>query len=137
MTDLAELRQLVAAGYSDQQIADRCGVTARTVLRWRKRHQLVSQWTPDLAPCGTEAAYARGHRDPECQRAHALYVADYIARVNASTPSTSRARQPWTPAEDRVLLSRDGTLQSRARQLGRTYAAAKRRLDHLRATTPP
>jgi hypothetical protein len=43
---------------------------------------------------------------------------------------------PWTPAQDKHLLHGSGTIAERAARLGRTYYAACRRLERLRATAP-
>lgn len=67
------LQQLVHEGLSDAEIGVALRVTPRTVLRWRKLHQIPSQWQPKLRPCGTEAAYARGCHCTQCRTAHTAY----------------------------------------------------------------
>jgi uncharacterized protein YjcR len=69
------LRDLVAAGYSDAQIADRIGVSARSVRRWRRRDGLRSQWAPQDPQHGTRSRYNKGCRCDPCKEANSAYSA--------------------------------------------------------------
>lgn len=71
MTAPATLPQLVAAGLSDREIANKFGVHARTVLRWRQRATLPSRWTPTAPAHGTPSRYRRGCRCTPCTAANA------------------------------------------------------------------
>lgn len=139
---VVQLRELVAAGMSDPAIARRLGVSSRTVLRWRQREGLSSQWQPELPAHGTVARYHATKTRPgchcdDCRAANTAAMRQYVAQLRDRVPATERRSTSWTPADDAVLLAGDGTLADRARQLGRTYAAAKRRLDRLRREQPP
>lgn len=70
-----DLSRLVEQGLSDQQIADRLGVTARTVQRWRSRLTIPSRWTPTPAAHGTRSRYVRGCRCDACTQANTTYAA--------------------------------------------------------------
>lgn len=131
-----DLQSMVAAGMSDPAIARALGVSSRTVLRRRIRLGLPSKWQPELAPHGTRAAYHRGCRCDPCKAANAAAQREYVEQLAGRVPTTDRARRPWTAEEDAVLLAGDGTLAQRAMRLGRTYAAAKRRLDRLHVQPP-
>lgn len=128
----ADLRDFVKAGYSDTEIADKLGVSARTVLRWRKRAGLPSMWTPYVAPCGTESAYSRGCRCLDCRRAHADAQARTRAVYAALTRRALRGYETWSAEDDTVLLEGPGTLAERAQRLHRTYEACRQRLALLR-----
>lgn len=136
MTDdqLRRLRELVDAGLSDASIAREFGVDPRTVLRWRGRYGLESKWQAPVPPHGSRARYSRPHRCrcDDCRAANTAAQSDYVARLNAATPA-SRRYLPWTAAEDAVLLDEQrGTVYQRARLIGRSYGAARQRLDDLR-----
>ena len=78
--DPDRLRRLVAEGMSDAQVADAFGVSSRTVLRWRIAFGIASEWTPELAPCGTKASYARGCRCGDCRHANTIAHRDWARR---------------------------------------------------------
>ena len=67
------LADLVSAGYSDAEIADAIGVSARSVRRWRRRAGLRSQWTPTPPQHGTRARYVKGCRCAPCTDANTSY----------------------------------------------------------------
>lgn len=73
----ADFALRVAMGQSDPEIADYCGVSPRTVLRWRKRLGLPSRWTPPMPEHGTPGRYQRGCTCDECRADHAAYQRDY------------------------------------------------------------
>lgn len=126
----ADLPALVAAGLSDVEIADKLGVSSRTVLRWRQRAGLRSMWSPVLAPHGTQSRY-RHCRCPECRAANVRAVSDLRRRYDALLPA-GRNGLPWHRSEDIELTTGPGTLYQRARRLGRSYTAAQQRLIILR-----
>lgn len=129
---MSTLSRLVGDGLSDPEIADRLGVSARTVLRWRQRDGLPSLYARPVAPHGTEARYRARCRCSPCRAANAAAHARLRAAYDARLPA-ARNGQPWTRSEDLVLLDDElGTLYSRARRVGRSYSAARRRLDVLR-----
>ncbi len=78
---MTPLEQLVDAGLSDPEVADRLGVSARTVLRRRKRAGLPSRWTPTPPSHGTEARYRRGCTCTPCRAAHAAGQRAYRRRI--------------------------------------------------------
>lgn len=65
-----EFKANVTSGASDVQLAKLYGVAEKTISRWRDQLGLASHWRPKLAPCGTQAAYARGCRCVDCTRAN-------------------------------------------------------------------
>jgi len=128
-----ELRDLVMAGYSDTEIADRLGVSPRTVLRWRKRAGLPSMWAPQLVPCGTTTAgYRRGCRCQPCRDVHAAAQARTEAVYAALTRRAGRAYEPWSAEDDAIVQDTTLTVVQRAQRLERTYEACVQRLTVLR-----
>ena len=89
-----DLATLVTAGLSDPQLADHYGVTARTVLRWRKRAGLPSHWTPTPPAHGTDARYRRGCRCKPCTAANTASAARY--RRSRAYASWTRRQEPST-----------------------------------------
>lgn len=132
MLDRQELVELVNAGLSDREIADKVGVVARTVLRWRARHGLASRWTPPVPPHGTIGRYK--HHACRCTPCRAANAADHALRVNTlnrrTAATASRSYEPWTPAEDAVVLAHRPV--ESATLLGRSWSACRARRDHLR-----
>jgi hypothetical protein len=57
---------------------------------------------------------------------------DYKHHQASTGATATRYAQPWTEAQDRYLLHSEGTLAQRAKDLGRTYYAARYRLAQLR-----
>ena len=127
-----QLLEAVGQGLSDAQVADRFGVSGRTVLRWRIRYGIASQWTPSESPHGTTARYRAGCRCQACRAATARARRLYVAKANRATAAAPRWREPWTPDEDAYLMdATHGSVLERALALGRTYTAADLRLDKL------
>ena len=81
------LAELVEAGLSDAEIAEALEVSARTVLRWRKRDGLPSRWTPTPPAHGTTSRYRRGCRCKPCSAANTTAARQY---------RRSRAYASWT-----------------------------------------
>lgn len=132
--DAEQVAELVDAGWSDRRIADRLGVSARTVLRWRGRLGLASRWTPEVPPHGNVSRYRRGCRCSACASANVAAAAEWRQTYQTSTrPTATRHRARWTPQEDTYLLEHPGTVAGAARALGRTYQACAERLRYLRA----
>lgn len=131
----ATFRELVEAGHSDPDIAERLGISSKTVIRRRQAAGLSSAWARDVQPCGTQAAYRRGCRCDRCKQAQAQAQAEYRATCKAlSKPRARMAGLPWTEQELAVLRDRDqGTILERARKLGRSYEASRNRLRILQA----
>jgi transposase len=134
------LAELVEAGLSDQQIADRLGLSARTVLRRRIRAGLESRWAPPTPPHGTIARYRStsrrvGCRCAECRRANCAEQEQVRTTYQTMTrPHATRNRVRWTHDDDAYLIAHTGSATQAARHLGRTYAAVRKRLEHLRRT---
>lgn len=78
----ADFALRVAMGQSDPEIADYCGVTPRTVRRWRKLLGLASRWTPEPAEHGSRSRYNTGCDCTPCRAANAAYSA-HTRRVHA------------------------------------------------------
>lgn len=83
--DLDQLAALAAAGLSDPQIADALAVSARTVLRARRRHGIASTWSRPAPLCGTLAAYRRGCRCRPCRAANVAHWRRYARREVVAT----------------------------------------------------
>ena len=129
--DPDKLARLVADGYSDAELADVFGCSARTVLRRRGALGIDSQWRP--APrCGTASGYKAGCRCGDCRSANADRSATYAAQRQAATVRARRWGEPWTVAEDQTL-ARLGVVQA-SQVLERTYHACKLRMQVLKAT---
>ena len=61
----------VNAGLSDPEIAALLGVSARTILRWRKQLGIASKWEPPKpTKHGTAPMYATGCRCEDCTQAN-------------------------------------------------------------------
>lgn len=129
------LERDVAAGLSDPAIAAKLGVSERTVLRWRIRAGLPSQWKPAVPAHGTVTRYASPHRCrcPLCREANRVAHDEYMRSANRrhATPNAGAA---WTAQDEAVLLDDTrGPLSVRARELGRTYGACLERLRLIRS----
>lgn len=128
------LERDVAAGLSDPAIADKLGVSERTVLRWRGRLGLESQWSPATAPHGTTARYRRCKCD-ECRAANNRAHVDYMSRKRDERPAPN-AYAPWSQDDELVLLDDTrGSITVRAALVGRTYGACIERLRLIRLRT--
>lgn len=64
---VARTLELAAAGASDTTIATTIGVSARTVIRIRQRHNVPSSWKPNSAGCGSSGRYRAGCRCTTCR----------------------------------------------------------------------
>lgn len=130
MLDRSQLQQLVNAGLSDQEVADKLGVSSRTILRWRKRYRIRSQWTPPVPEHGTAGRYGRGCSCTECLNYNSVYQLAYERRRNLeSIPTAHRQYEPWTAAEDATVLAH--TPAEAAPLLGRSWHACRVRRDRL------
>lgn len=127
-----DLAEYAAAGMSDPVIAQIFGVSARTVLRWRKSQGIASTWQPERFPCGTRASYWRGCRCDDCRAAIRPVGRARYAATSAQTTERFRSSQPWTAEDDEILLGPGSTVE-RARILGRSYAACLGRITDLRS----
>lgn len=128
--DLEQLREAAAAGQSDVALATRWGVSARTILRWRKRHGIPSTWAP-TAP----ALHSNRARCPcaDCRQVTRDRLSASFRAAQASTvPTARRSGHPWSPAEDEYLMTSTRDNATTARELGRTYAALLQRRVTLR-----
>lgn len=127
------LRVWVAEGLSDAQIARRAGVTARTVLRWRGALGIASEWRPAREERhGTLPRYRRGCKCADCTAANNHAQHQLRRRYGTASRHARAYGLPWSPAEDLELARGAGTVLERAVRLGRTYDAARQRLDELR-----
>lgn len=129
--DPAKLARLVADGFSDAELADVFGCSARTVLRRRAALGIASQWRP-ARRCGKASGYRTGCRCGDCRSANADRSATYAAQRQAETVRARRWGEPWTVAEDQTL-ARLGVVQA-SQVLERTYHACKLRMQVLKAT---
>lgn len=128
-TGRTALEAMVNAGMSDPAIAASLGVSARTVLRWRIRDGLASQWQPPVPEHGTMVRYRPpyGCRCDACRRANAASQTTYRNQAQAVTrPTAIRGHRPWTPEEDAVVMGPGGNA-AKALQLGRTHNAVVQR----------
>lgn len=86
---VARVREMAAAGMSDRVTGEELGVSWRTVLRARQRHDIPSTWRPETAQCGARGAYKRGCRCTKCREGdrarRAADKADRYARRAAGT----------------------------------------------------
>lgn len=124
------LVELAAQGLSDAQIGARVGIHARTVLRYRRRWSIASNWQPSAPAHGTNACYAAGCDRTECRAAGAAYQREHRTRTQYLSRDAPRYGLPWTPDEDAALQELGAVTASRS--LARTYAGCQRRLDRLR-----
>lgn len=132
MLERAELQELVSQGLSDQEVADKVGVSSRTVLRWRTRYRIASQWTPPLSPHGTTARYKSGCKCPDCRAANADQHRSWALQTTRATAATAtRQWARWTPEEDSVVLAH--TPREAAELLSRSWSACVNRRLLLRA----
>lgn len=130
-----QLRELVELGLSDPAIADKLGLSARTILRRRHALGLGSQWAPPLPPHGTERRYGKPHkcRCRPCTDANTRAMQEWRdAQQRVTLPHARRAGDPWTAAEDEQLLAADRSTAALARELGRSYDATRKRRERLR-----
>lgn len=134
MIERERLEALVARGLSDAQIARLERVDPRTVLRWRGRLGIASQWrTERRARHGTTTRYADGCHCRDCRAANAAAQLRHKRRQNARTAHAPSYGLPWSAEADNELLRGTGTVLDRALRLGRTYSACTQRLEVLRA----
>jgi hypothetical protein len=132
-TGQTALAAMVDAGMSDAAIADSMGVSDRTILRWRQRDGLASQWGREAAYGGL-TRYRKGCRCDRCAQANRDAQAEFRRHAQKVTgPRAARGGMPWTPEEDALLLSSEGgSAMAKAIQLRRTYSSVANRLNVLR-----
>lgn len=131
-----KLRELVAEGLSDPAIAAQLGLSARTILRRRHALGIGSEWAPPLPPHGTARRYGRPHkcRCRSCTKANTEAVREWRdAMQRVTTPHARKSAEPWTPADDQLLLDNELSTAALARELGRSYDATRKRRERLRA----
>jgi hypothetical protein len=123
----------VAEGKSDAELAEVYGVTDRTILRWRQRDGLASQWGREAAHGGL-TRYRKGCRCDRCAQANRDAQAEFRRHAQKVTgPRAARGGMPWTPEEDALLMSPEGgSAMAKAIQLRRTYSSVANRLNVLR-----
>lgn len=126
---LPALTRLAGQGWSDARLADRFNVSERTIIRWRQRHGLASQWAPERAPHGSVGRWKTGCRCTPCRAANAACQRRYIERMQALTINAPRHGLRWTVEEDAVLLSL--TIRDAAFTLGRTWSGCYERRARL------
>ena len=131
--DLPKVRELAATGYSDPEIGAQLGVSARTVLRWRQDAGIESMWvaTRKETQHGTESGYrTHGCRCLPCRTANSRATAERQDAYQRETSRTAtRHLEPWSPADDAVLLTRSA--YDAALVLQRTYYSVRNRRQHL------
>lgn len=89
MTPEEWMRWLTVAaesGWTAAELAERLGVSVRTVERWRTRYGVASTYTPPLPDHGTRARYRAtenrpGCSCPPCRAANAAETAAHRAAV--------------------------------------------------------
>lgn len=127
------LRELCATGYSNAEIGEQLGASARTVQRWRAMAGIPSTWTPETADLvhGTETGHRHhGCTCTRCTNAAAAAQARRVAKLQRETAKTARRHlDPWTPGDDAVVLMHPA--YDAAIALGRTYAAVRTRRARL------
>ena len=81
-----------ALGLSAQETAERLGVSARTVRRWRSQYVTPSAWTPTPPAHGTRSRYQAGCSCAPCRAANAAYTAAHRAVYARSRLTRQEAR---------------------------------------------
>lgn len=126
----------------------KCGETKPTD-QFHKNRANRDGLQPRCKDC--QRAYYKANRDKIAAQSHAYYEAnreecnarDRARHALVGKPHTDRAQSitekhatrkydPWTPEEDRHLLTGPGTIMDKALQLSRTYDAVERRAAKLR-----
>lgn len=123
----ARIRVLAAQGVADAEIGRELGLNTNTVQVWRSRRGIASTWKPaprKHSPWTTPVCRCSG-----CLTARAAKVVALRRAANARTggPDARRAREPWQPHEDVVVLDRSRPIEEIARSLGRSYLAVVNR----------
>ena len=131
--DPVKLAELASEGLSDRELAEIFACNPRTILRRRQDHGIASQWTPPGAPHGTTSRYRAGCRCEPCTVANAASARAYNHRLQQASAAAHSFGEPWTTAEDAVLLEIGAARASK--RLGRTYFACSNRLERLRVET--
>lgn len=131
--DPVKLAELASEGLSDRELAEVFSCDPRTILRRRQDHGIASQWTPPRASHGSLSRYRAGCRCEPCTVANSAYARAYIHRLQQASAAAHSFGEPWTTAEDAVLLEIGASRASK--RLGRTYFACVNRLARLRAET--
>ena len=131
--DPVKLAELASEGLSDRELAEVFSCDPRTILRRRQDHGIASQWTPPRAPHGSLARYRAGCRCEPCTVVNSAYARTYTHRLQQASAAAHSFGEPWTTAEDAVLLEIGASRTSK--RLGRTYFACVNRLARLRAET--
>lgn len=130
-----QLRELAAQGMSDPAIAERMGLSPRTVLRRRHTLGIGSTWSPPLPPHGTTTRYGKPHscRCRSCLDANTAAMREWReAQQRVTVPHARKSSEPWTVDEDALLMGSDLSVAALARKLGRSYDATRKRRDRLR-----
>lgn len=129
------LARLVAAGLSDREIGEALDVSARTVLRWRKRAGLPSQWERAEPRHGGQTRYRPPYRCrcAACVVGNRDRTREEVRRANKRTALAPRYGARWTPDEDRVILLTPSNVAA-ALALGRTYSAVRERRRRITPT---
>lgn len=115
----------------------KCGET-KTVEQFHRNRSKRNGLESSCKTCtaARNRAYNEANRDKISARDRARYNLignqgqDRTREV--TTRYATRTREPWTPEEDRYLLTGTGTYMDRALQLSRTYKAVARRAAKLR-----
>lgn len=131
--DPVKLAELASEGLSDRELAEVFACDPRTILRRRQDHGIASQWTPPRAPHGSLCRYRAGCRCEPCTVANSAYARAYIHRLQQASAAAHSFGEPWSTAEEAVLLEVGASRASK--RLGRTYFACVNRLARLRAET--
>ena len=129
--DPVKLAELASEGLSDRELAEVFSCDPRTILRRRRDYGIASQWTPPGASHGTLSRYRAGCRCEPCTVANSAYARAYTHRLQKASAAAHSFGEPWTTAEDAVLLEIGASRASK--RLGRTYFACANRLGRLRA----
>lgn len=129
----SRLRELTAVGYTDAEIGDILGAHRRTVRTWRCAAGILPGLVqvPAAFPHGTPTGYRRGCRDDCCKTPTLVAQRALRGLRQRDTMRTAvHALDPWTPADDAVVMTLP--VLAAAYALGRTYLGVDARRTVLR-----
>lgn len=113
----------------------KCGVRSQCKTCVRTQQRAYQEENRDKINA-QRRAYHEANRE-ECnarnRARHALVGEPHTGRAQSITEKhATRIRDPWTPEEDRYIITGPGTYMDKALQLSRTYSAVSQRAQRLR-----